>query len=169
MASFTVLASNIECWCEACPEEPLRAPVRVHLLADNGLFLLCCAGLAAMSHITLPHGLMSARHGVFQAPRMRRQSRSVHLQIRLERSNNLLTAEQTSRAMERQLQRAKDGENGNASAAAAPNPPEQYATVTHSCIPAMYVRSMCMRLSACHASCSQSYRWPDLPVILQDQ
>ncbi|CAK0786448.1 hypothetical protein CVIRNUC_009661 [Coccomyxa viridis] len=82
-------------------------------------------GLAAMSHITLPHGLMSARHGVFQAPGMRRQSRSVHLQIRLERSNNLLSAEQTSRAMERQLQRAKDGVNGNASAANAQDPPEQ--------------------------------------------
>ena len=169
MASFTVLASDIECWCEACPEEPLRAPVRVHLLAYNGLFLLCCAGLAAMSHITLPHGLMSARHGVFQAPGMRRQSRSVHLQIRFERSNNLLSAEQTSRAMERQLQRAKDGVNGNASAANAQDPPEQYASVTHICIQAMYVRFMCMKLSTCRASCSQSCRWADLRVVLQDQ
>ena len=143
MASLTVLASVIECWCEAFPKERLDAPVRAQNLAYCGLILLCCAGLAVMSQITLSHGVMSSRHGVFQAPGMRRQNRSAYLQIRLERSNNLLTAEQTSRAMERQLQRAKDGVNGNASAATAPNPPEQYASVSHSCTQAMYVRFMC--------------------------
>lgn len=106
---------------------------RVNLLAYNGISLLCCAGLAVMSHVTLSHGLLLTRHGVFQAPGMRRQSRSAHLQIRLERSNNLLTAEQTSKAMERQLQRATDGVNGNASTAAAPSPSEQCASISVTC------------------------------------
>ena len=121
-----------------------------------------------MSHITLSNVLMSTRHGVFQAPGMRRQSRSAHLQIRFERNNNLLTAEQTSRAMERQLQRAKDGLNGNASTAAAPNPSEQYASVPHSCIHAMCAHVMCSTLPVRLASCSRSCKWTELPVALQD-
>ena len=168
VASFTVLALVVECWCEACPEESLSAPAGVHLLAHCGLLLLCCAGLATMSHITLSHGLMSTRHGVFQAPGMCRQSRSAHLKIRLERSNNLLTAEQTSRAMERQLQRAKDEVNGNASTAAAPDPSELCASVL-SCMHTMCLRLMCSTLSARHAVRSHSAGWTDLPVVLQDQ
>ena len=109
-----------------------------------------------MSHITLSHGLILTRHGVFQAPGMRRLSRSAHLHVRLERSNNLLTAEQTSRAMERQLQRAKDGVDRNASTATAPTPSEQYASIFGSCIHITCEQWMCGVLSALYASRSLS-------------
>lgn len=52
-------------------------------------------------------GPISARHGLFQAPTLRRQARPRHLHIRLEARNSTLTAEQTTKAIEVQLRRAK--------------------------------------------------------------
>ena len=64
-----------------------------------------------MAHVTTFSGFISARHGVFQAPSLRRHSRTAQLQIRLESTNSLLTSEQTARAIETQLRRAKRGAN----------------------------------------------------------
>ena len=60
-----------------------------------------------MAHIMACTAPISARHGLFQAPTLRRQGRSRHLNIRLESGNTTLTAEQTQRAIEVQLRRAK--------------------------------------------------------------
>ena len=60
-----------------------------------------------MAHAVAWTGPILARHGVFQSPSLRRQGHSRHLSIRLEARNTTLTAEQTQKAIEVQLRRAK--------------------------------------------------------------
>ena len=79
---------------------------------------------------------MSARHGLFQAPTLRRQGRPSHLSIRLETRHNTLTAEQTTRAIETQLRRAEGADDaaaaGNGSTTAQTQP-KQYVPTPHVC------------------------------------
>ena len=79
-----------------------------------------------MAQVLASTGLISARHGAFQAAGLRRHRRSSYSQIHLENKNKLLLINETSKAIKTQLQRAKgsisagNGENGSKSAQSQP-------------------------------------------------
>ena len=79
-----------------------------------------------MSHVMASSGFITARHGGFHAPGLPRQRRTAHLQIRMKGNNNLLTVEQTSKAIETQLRRAQGGSgDSRKDAFSAQSQPEQ--------------------------------------------
>lgn len=84
-----------------------------------------------MAQMLASTGLISARHGAFQAAGLRRHGRSSHSQIHLENKNNFLLINQTSKAIKTQLQRAKgriSAGKGDSGSKSAQSQPEQCAS-----------------------------------------
>ena len=63
----------------------------------------------SMVHVMAWTGRSSARHGPIQAPTSCRQRRPRHLTIRVQTRDSTMTTEETARAIEVQLRRAKEG------------------------------------------------------------